>query len=111
MQPLEAGVLIRPQVRLQRVAWIELRQLVRLAKSGECLREPRPSDDLRPLRGTVSDAIAGNVRVREKAHRFAERKAAGSGRALDRLKFLEHLLQSIAIELNPAPTDQMKTVR
>src|SRR5262245_5100635 len=111
MQPLEAGMLIWPQVRLQRVARIELRQLIRWTEGSQRFSKPWSSGDLRPFWGTVGDTIAGNVRIREKAHRLAERKAAGSGCSLHRLKFLEHLLQSIAIELNPASTDQMKTVR
>ena len=45
MQPSHAGLLIGSQRRLQRGARIQLRQLGRIAKAGERLRQPRPGDD------------------------------------------------------------------
>ena len=46
VQPAHAGLLIRAERCLQGRARIEVRQFVRIAKTGERLRQPRPGDHL-----------------------------------------------------------------
>ena len=111
MQPPHARLLIGAQRRLERVARIESRQRVGIAKAGERRRQPRSGDDARPVgRGRPHD-VAGDVRAGEQPHRFGEREAALGGRRLHRSELVEHAVELLAIDFDPASADEVKAVR
>src|SRR6266567_2791098 len=51
------------------------------------------------------------MRAGEEAHRFAEGEAFRCGGRLHGSELVEHLLESFAIDLDPAPAHEVKSVR
>ena len=111
MQPLQSGLLIRPQCRLQRSAGIDAGEAFRAAASLKRLFEPRASLHMRPLGAGRSRSSSIEIGARQQPHGLRERHALGRRQLFDCVEPVEGRSQSRRVDLDPFAAQQRQTMR
>ena len=111
VEPAHTHLLVRPQRSVQGGAGFDAGQPLRTAKSFQPFVQPGSRDHLGPIGVGPAIVVGRDIGAGKHAHSFPKTEAAVGGVTLDHLEMLEHPAQPLAIDLDPASSDQREPIR